>query len=119
MRFSPIENGAVAKVDESTVSNSSFFVLGGKPSVYAGYSCHQRPLISARVSMAEKYLVSHPIFPQKSLCRKITYQATRFFYPSVYIKKNKYQVLRFILLGSYREKSLFQILESRQTEQKS
>ena len=87
MRFSPIENGAVAKVDESTVSNSSFFVLGGKPSVYAGYSCHQRPLISARVSMAEKYLVSHPIFPQKSLCRKITSQATRFFYPSVYIKK--------------------------------
>ena len=69
--------------------------------------------------MAEKFIISYPIFHQKYLSRKITFPATHFFYLSVYVQKNKYEVLRIILSGFYREKSLFQILEFSQIGQKS
>ena len=69
--------------------------------------------------MAEKFIISYPIFHQKYLSRKITFPATHFFYLSVYVQKNKYEVLKIDLLGVYREKSLFQVLESKQIGQKS
>ena len=73
-----IKEGAIATVDESTVSNSSFFVLDREFGGYAGN------LLTSDLGFRMEYLW------QKSLL-----SATHFFIKSIYGEKSFFQLLTF------------------------